>query len=151
MLLLTAFLLFAGGLFSSKAPIDIHLSDTYYVFPLAFLIWFPAIILFLFWLLYLATKRFLYSKRLMWIHIILSVVISLFILTLPYLSTYSYGEVAGSPRRYYDYGELNNFKIFGNFTNMIVLAFLILVLGQLIYFINLIVGIYKRVDRLNNR
>jgi heme/copper-type cytochrome/quinol oxidase subunit 1 len=151
LLFLNAIILSIGGLFCFNSPIDIHLYDTYFVFPLPFLIWAPTIILFVFWIVYLLTKRFLFSKKLMWIHIILTVIISLFLMVLPYISTYSYGGVVGSPRRYYDYGELNRFKILGNLTNIAVATFVILLLGQLAYFINLFVGLYKRIGRQNNR
>jgi len=142
-------LLFIGGIFIFDTPIDIHLHDTYFIFPLSFLIWIPAIILFLFWALYLLTKQFLFSKKLMWIHIILTVLSSLFMLMLPYLSTYSYSGVGG-PRVYYDYGEFNKFKMFGNLTNMIIRVFAFLLLIQLIYFFNLFVGLYKGVGRQKN-
>jgi heme/copper-type cytochrome/quinol oxidase subunit 1 len=151
LLLLTAILLFICGLFSFNTPIDIHLHDTYFVFPLSFIIWAPAIILFLFWLLYLVTNQFLFSNKLRWTHIILTVLISLLMLTLPYLATYSYGGVLGSPRRYYDYGELNKFKILGNLTDIVVIVFAILLLGQLTYFANLFIGLFKHLGKQNNR
>ena len=70
-------------------------------------------------------------------------------LLLPYISTFSYGGVGG-PRKYYDYGALNRFKILGNMTDIAVGVFALLLLGQLIYFANLFVGLYKGVDRKNN-
>lgn len=151
LLLLIAILLFIAGLFSFNTLIDIHLHDTYVVFPLSFLVWLPAIILFVFWFIYLVTKQFLFSKKLMWTHIILTIITSLSLLTLPYLTTYSSEGVPGMPRRYYDYGEFNRLKIWSNLTNLAVITFVILLLGQLTYFINLFVGLYKRVDRQNNR
>ena len=86
----------------------------------------------------------------MWTHIILTVITSLFMLTLPYLATYSYGGVGG-PRTYYDYEEFNRFKIFGNLTNIALAIFAFMLVGQLTYFINLFVGLYKRAGRQNNR
>jgi hypothetical protein len=71
-------------------------------------------------------------------------------LALPYLSTYSYGGI-GSPRTYYDYGEFNKFKIFGNLTNIALAIFVVMLLGQLTYFVNLFVGLYKRMGSENNR
>ena len=80
----------------------------------------------------------------------MTILISLLMLTLPYLTTYSYGGVLGSPRRYYDYGELNKFKIFGNLTDVVVIVFAILLLGQLTYFVNLFIGLFKRLGKQNN-
>ena len=145
-----AFLLIISGLFCFNTSVDIHLYDTYFVFPLSFIIWVPAVISFAFWIIYLLTKQFLFSKKLMWIHIILTLLLSLFLMTLPYISTYSDGGLIGSPRRYYDYGEWNRFKILSNPTNTAVITFAILLLSQLVYFINLIVGLIKRVGRQNN-
>ncbi len=149
LLLLTAILLFIGGLFSINTPIDVHLHDTYFVFPLSFLVWVLTLILFFFWSLYLATRQFLFSKKLTWIHVILTVLSSLFMLMLPYLSTYSYSGTGG-PRIYYDYEELNRFKIFGNLTSNSITAFAFLLSAQLIYFANLFVGLYKGVGRQKN-
>jgi len=144
LLLLTAILLFIAGLFSGNFPIDILLHDTYFVLPITYLLWFPSLVLAFFWLLYLLTKRFLFSKVLTWTHIILTITCSVFIHVIPYLSAYSSAGLAGAPRRYYDNGIFNKYKVFSNMNTIILLTFLILVLGQLIYFINLIIGIYKR-------
>jgi cytochrome c oxidase subunit I len=145
--LLTSILLLIVGLFSFNTQIDIHLHDTYFVFPLAFLVWVPSIILFAFWVLYLMTKQFLFSKRLMWTHIILTIVTSFLIFILPYLTTYAYGGVAGIPRRYYDYEELDKFKMLSNFTNITATTFILFLLSQLTYCTNLFIGLYKPVAR----
>jgi heme/copper-type cytochrome/quinol oxidase subunit 1 len=146
-----ALLLIISALFCFNTPIDIHLYDTYLVFPLSFIIWIPAVILFAFWIIYLLTRQFLFSKKLMWTNILLTVALSLFLMMLPYISTYSDVGIVGSPRRYYDYGEFNRFKILDNLTRIAVITFAILLLSQLAYFINLILGLLKRVSRENKR
>jgi cytochrome c oxidase subunit 1 len=143
-LLLTAVLFFIAGLFSFNYPIDIHLHDTYFVIPMTYLVWIPTITLVFFWLIYLLTKRLLFSKFLTWTHIVFTILCTIFIVTIPFLSTYSYAG-GGAPRRYYDYGSFTSYKIFGNMTRIIIIAFIILIFGQLTYFINLIVGLYKKV------
>jgi hypothetical protein len=55
------------------------------------------------------------------------------------------------PRRYYDYGGLNRYKIFENLNEIAVPAFTVLILGQLTYFINLVLGLYNRLGGQNNR
>ena len=145
LLLLTAILLFIVALFSFNVPVDIHFPDTYYIVPLALLIWLPTIILVLFWLLYLLTKRFLFFKILTWIHIILTIIFSILILILPFVFTTSF-TVIGTPRPYYDFNGLHR----GNITEMIPLILLILLLGQATYFVNLLVGIIKKVGRQNS-
>ena len=146
LLIPTAILLCAGGMLSFNMLIDVMLYDTYYVFPLSFLCWVPAVILLFFWTLYLVANRFLFSRKLVWIHVVSTVVASLLLLVLPYITTYSSGGV-GASRRYFDYGVLNNFKVLGNLTGIAVTVFAFLLLAQLVYFINLFVGLYKKVGR----
>jgi len=144
LLLLTAILLFIAGLFSGNFPIDILLHDTYFVLPITYLLWFPSFVLAFFWLLYLLTKRFLFSKVLMWTHITLTIICSVFIHVIPYLSVYSSAGLAGAPRRYYDNDISNKYRVFNNMNTIILLTLIVLLLGQLIYFVNLIIGFYKR-------
>lgn len=149
--LLTAILLFIVGLFSFNSAMDIHLHDTYYVFPLTYFIWTPTIILLIFWLLYLATKNILFSKRLVWTHIILTIVSCIFILTIPCFMTNSYDGLAGMPRRYYDIWQSKTYKFFGNLTKTAVFLIFTLAVGQLTFIVNFFIGLYRRFNRQNNR
>ncbi len=151
LLFFTSIILFIGGLFGYESTIDIHIRATYFIIPLSYLVWVPAIFLFVLWILYLLTKKFLYSKILLWLHIILTIITSLFMLIVPYISTYAYGGKAGSPRQYNEYGELNQFKMFSNITNILVTILVFFILVQLAYFINLFVGMYKGVAMQNNK
>ena len=151
LLLLTSILLFIVGLFSSNSAMDIHMHDTYFVFPLTYFIWTPSIILFIFWLLYLLTKKNLYSIKLTWTHIILTIATCVFILTLPFLLTNSYEGLAGMPRRYYDIGQSKTYQFFGKLTKTVIVTAFILALGQLTYLLNLFLGVSKRVGGQNNR
>ncbi|HVK96613.1 MAG TPA: hypothetical protein VM368_02295 [Flavisolibacter sp.] len=138
----------AGGL---RFPIDILLGDMSFVFPLVNYIYVAPIILIVFWLVYKATKNVLYSNKLSWTHIILTIATSLFIFALPFILTNSYQGLAGKPRRYYDYGQFNSFNIFGEFAPIVITVFFIAAVGHLIYFVNLFVGLYQRVSGQNNR
>jgi heme/copper-type cytochrome/quinol oxidase subunit 1 len=89
------------------------------------------------------TKRFLFSTALMWIHIIFSIFCFAFILISPYLSTFSEKGLAGMPRRYFDYSELSLWDLFNYFSPFVKAALLSLILGQLLYFSNLFVGLSK--------
>jgi heme/copper-type cytochrome/quinol oxidase subunit 1 len=139
------------GLVTYKSTIDIHLHDTYYILPLTILTWIPTIILLLFWLLYSVTKTYLWSKMLIWTHVLLTIIISLVIVASPYLSGYSNAGLPGAPRRYYDHGELNRLHVFNNLSDIVVLAALILIAGQVLYIINLIAGLFIHGVRQNNR
>ena len=123
--------------------IEIQLHDSYFVFPLKILIWIPSIILFVFWIIYFLTKQFLFSKRLIWIHIFFTILTSLLIMALPYL--FIYGEGTGIPSRYYNYDS--RFKMYEDIKNSAIKAFIILLLGQFTYFINITIGLYKGVGK----
>jgi heme/copper-type cytochrome/quinol oxidase subunit 1 len=97
------------------------------------------------------TKNILYSKALTWTHIILTIAGCIFILTLPYLLTNSYEGLAGIPRRYYDIDQSKTYQFFGKLTTTAVIFAFILVIGQLTYLVNLVMGLTKRVGRQNNR
>jgi hypothetical protein len=150
LLLVTAIILVIAGIFNFNYPMYIYVSNPY-IFPLPILRWLPLFLLNLFWILYSLTYCFLISKTMTWIHIILTALLSLFILTIPYLSLYLWEE-AGAPRRYFDYLDLKSFMLYDNPTKAIIISFSILLLGQFIYFLNLIIGLYTRsLPRINNQ
>ncbi|MBX3255373.1 MAG: hypothetical protein KF862_14625 [Chitinophagaceae bacterium] len=125
--------------------------DTYFVFPLTYFVWTLSVTLLVIWLQYLVTKNILYSKTLIWIHIIFTIVGCFFILTIPYFLTNAYEGLAGMPRRYYDIGQSKTYQFFGKLTTTAVVFAFILVAGQLTYLINLAIGLTKRVGGQNNR
>lgn len=135
----------AVALFSANIPIDLASHDTYFIVPVTLLIWLPAIISILFWVLYLLTNRFLFSKALTWIHIVLTIICSILILALPFLLTYSIVDL-DAPRRYNDYDGSNRFKFFGSLVSITSIMILILLFGQVTYFVNLIIGLAKKLQ-----
>jgi cytochrome c oxidase subunit 1 len=147
--ILAAIILFIAGLFSFNAALDIHMHGTYYVFSLTYFIWAFAFILFIFWLLYLATKNILFSKSLSWTHIILTIIGCVFILTIPFFTTNSYEGLAGMPRRYFDIGQSKTYKINSNLTKTEVILVFLLVAGQVTFLLNFVIGFYMRFNRKN--
>ena len=150
LLLWTAILLLVMGLFAFNLPIDILLGDMNFVFPLVDYIYVAPIILIVFWLLYKATRNVLYSNRLTWTHIILTIATSLFIFALPFILTNSYYGHAGKLRHYYDYGRFSRFIVFGDFAFIVITVFLVAAVGLLIYFVILLLGMHKRTSGQNN-
>ena len=63
---------------------------------------------------------------------------------IPYFYSYSYQGLAGMPRRYYEIDVVSTYEIFGELPEAVAIAFVIFTLGQLTYFINLLIGLYKR-------
>jgi cytochrome c oxidase subunit 1 len=118
LLLISAILFFITGLLSFNTSMDIHFHDTYIIFSSTYFLWILAIMLFLFWMLYMATKSFLYSKKLSWTHICFTILSSLFLFVLPIFIPNSYNGLAGMPRRYYDFSSRESFYMFGRFPKM---------------------------------
>ena len=143
-----AAILFIVGMFIPQSTMDIHLHDTYFVFSSRFFFWFLSILLLGYFLLYLATDTMLYSKKLTWIHVVITVVyIIIFI-----LYSRSFSNNVGMPRRYYDYG--NGFNAYFHFqqeARTLRLTTLTFILAQLLYVINLLAGIIKAVSIRHNK
>ena len=151
LLLLTSIVFFVGGLFGFNVAIDIHLHDSYFVFRLSYFIWALSLVLITLWFIYLVTKKALISKSLIWIHILLTILTCVFILTAPNLFAIPYEGTAGEPRRYYDICQSKTIQFSTKLTGTATMIFLILIIGQITYFINLFMGLHKGVNRQNNR
>lgn len=144
MLLLAAIIMVIAGLLMPDDSVPgIHLHDTYIVLSSSYYAW-CSVSLFLIWIIYLFTNKFLYSKRLTWVHIIITIACCLLIPALPYLCTSSYQGLAGMPRRYLDYSEFGWFNVFDRFSEPMRIVFWFFVAAQLLYIINLGIGLFKR-------
>jgi hypothetical protein len=123
----------------SIAKLRQHMS---FEFPLVYVHAVP-IILILFWLIYKATKSRLYSNKLTWIHIIVTITTSVYLTALPFILRTS--GLAGRPRHYYNYGYdiFNSFSIFDDQSPTVIVVFLMAALGYGLYLINLLLGINK--------
>lgn len=148
LLLLTAILIYVAGLFSRSITLDLHLHDTYFVIALKSLTSFLAISLLVGWLIYVLTIKYLYSKKLGWLHILLTILAVLFFFALPFIVNY-FEAIEDTPRRYDDLSRLNDSLLQQlPFTVKLMLpAVIILILIQFIYIVNLAVGIYRRNSR----
>lgn len=109
-----------------------------------YIIWLLVGILVLLWLIYAATTRILFSITLTWVHIVATALCSAIVPVIPYLSMYPDGGLAGMPRRYYDHASFTVYKVINNMSEAFIIAFLLLLLVQLTYVINLFIGIYRR-------
>jgi hypothetical protein len=70
-----ALLLFIISFFPGGRVIDVHLHDTMFVITMAYFFWALAIVLVLFWMIYLFTNNILLTKYLTWIHIIATLIV----------------------------------------------------------------------------
>jgi heme/copper-type cytochrome/quinol oxidase subunit 1 len=143
LLLWTALFLVLTSFFILKQnnSVDIHLHDTYFVIAHTHVFWLLAIVALIVWILYLLTNKILYSKALTWTHIIITMLtLLLFALNL----FFDNGFINPVPRRYYDYSNWNSFNNYTTLTKAIGISIFVLLLGQFIFVINFIMGLFKR-------
>ncbi len=150
LLLFTAILILLTSFFTADNTLDIHLHDTFIIFNLKQSLWIFIIALILFWLLNLFTKRFLFSKLLTRLHVLFLTGASLAYMVISFYAKNNYNGLGGMPRRYYDHSGWNNFSRYANLSNIILLLALLFALGILLYLVNLITGIIKKLIHHNN-
>lgn len=143
LLLLTALLLLVMGIFNNQTA-DMHVKDTYIVYPARYAIWAIALFFMLLWLLYLATDKLLFSKILSRIHILLTIGVCVFLIVTPYLRNNVYDGMAGVPRRYLDSGPADLFSFYNIVFKIDFILMVVVTVGQLIYIVNLSMGLYKK-------
>lgn len=144
LLLLTALIILIVTFFSSGQTMDIHLHDTMFVIAIEHFFKALIILLLLFWTLHFATSRFLFSKALIWIHVIVSSACSLFLALATLYVTDNPNGLSGIPRRYIDNEDWQMARYHDYLDEGLTLAVLLLIAGFLIYFINLIMGLIKK-------
>jgi hypothetical protein len=126
LLLTTIFLLFVLALrpissvgFQDKVMFGVPLDNMVWIIP-CFMI--------SFWLLYLATKKFLYSTTATWIHVIATVISILIIISILYIGINPTQTIS------------KHHELLGTIIEIVTLFFIV---GQLIYIGNLILGLVK--------
>jgi hypothetical protein len=97
--------------------------------PLVNMVWVIPCFLISFWLLYLATKKFLYSATATWVHVITTVVSTLLIVSVLYIGINPTPTIS------------EQHELVGNIIQIITLLF---IAGQFIYIGNVILGLIRR-------
>jgi cytochrome c oxidase subunit I len=144
--LITAVLIFLSSFFVSNQALDIHMHDTYLIISWSHIYWGLVLMLLFLWILYVCMNQWMYSKRLSLIHIILTITTIVLIVVMLFMILQQFHKgLAGMPRHYYDYGNsyLNTYYSLRKSQQTLTLIAVILSFGQIIFPINLIVGIIK--------
>ncbi|MBN8788357.1 MAG: hypothetical protein J0I84_14800 [Terrimonas sp.] len=120
---------------NNSKTVDVHLRDTYYVLDIVFIMRAITMLLLLLWLLYIFTFESLFSVGLAWMHICLTLTLSLTIS----------GLLLWKANNYVVSVDIMHINV--RRTTLVVQIFIaLMLLTQLIYFINLLAGILKRVN-----
>lgn len=110
------------------APADLH-DKVMFGIPLSNLIWIMPLFLIAFWLVYVRSRKYLYSITATWIHVITTVLSTLFILLMVYFGMNPTPEVS------------DKHELMGHAVQFIVAIF---VVGQLFYIVNIFFGWLSR-------
>jgi hypothetical protein len=142
LLLLTGFaLILTTFLLPQNKTVDIHFHDTYYIIAQVQLHYLFAGIIWLLWLLYLPTRKVLHSISLTWAHVIITL---LSIMMLLFLLNFDGLIFNSSPGREMDHGLWKTFNRYDRNFKWAGLALSSLLPGQILFVINLVLGIFKR-------
>lgn len=120
---------------NNSKTVDVHLRETYYVLDVIFIMRAITMLLLLLWLLYIFTFQSLFSVGLAWMHISLTLILSI---TISGVLLWKSGNYVVS----IDMMHVNIRRT----TFMVQIFIALMLLTQLIYFINLLAGILKRVN-----
>ena len=129
---------------TQNQTIDFHLHDTYFVVAHTYALWLLSAVSLIFWILYLLAHKIMFSKALSRAHIIITLLTVVIIIAVLFLNKHS---SPGEPRRYYDYGEWNVFYQKDNYIKAMAITISILLCGQIVFIINLIAGLLKKLIR----
>ena len=137
MLALTAVLLIMLSFIPANRPMDLPVQGASYKLIYADTLRTIAMLLLLFWILYMITVRFLFSTILIWLHIVITLLLTVLIVFL----FFRYSGQSAS-------GEVMNLSFQTGFSSPMVVPVLImlLLLTQLSYIINLFVGVVRRMN-----
>jgi hypothetical protein len=137
--LLTSVLLVLSSFCMLGQTLDIHLHDTYYVFPAVYLIWTTALIFLFAWTVYKLTNRFLLTKYLTWFHVAATLIVLLMLI----ISKLWYNEpVLTNEREPLSFRKL--FEIQRKEQITAVTISILFIAGQIGYFLNLVGGLFRR-------
>ena len=109
-----------------------------FLIPVSVLFWSTPVLLIFYWLLYLITKQFMYSKPVIWLHIVFTILTALFMITVLHLGINPLEPIA---HRYSNSNMTSNERMI---RKSIYVVSIILACGQITYFANFALGLILR-------
>lgn len=128
LLLLGAIVLSLAFVLFPNAPIDIKYITIFSV-PAPTIAWIIPLLLLFFWLLYILTRRFLYSKTITWIHVLITVIATIMIVTVLYIGI-NPSQLAN-----------DRYELIGNVIQILSILF---VVGQFAHLVNVSMGLFGK-------
>ena len=129
------------------STIDIHIHDTYFVITHSLIYWLFAFIVWFLWILYMLTGKILYSKSLIWVHVIITLFTVMCLLLVLLLGNNIFDP---QPWQYIDLssGILSN--EYNTNSRLTIYSIIALIVGQIAFVINIVTGLLKRLKKLQN-
>lgn len=137
---ITALLLILLSLFTNSGSLNISPGSASSIIDGIFVLRAVAMFMLLSWLLYWITSKLLFSKVLIWLHVIATLIIVVFLSILIFKN--------GSSQRYLQnqYLKSESVSITEWMHFIIPLCIILLFAAQLLFFINLLLGVLRRVN-----
>ena len=125
--------------------IDIHLHDTYFIVAENHVYYIMSVLLLLVWTIYFLTKRILFSNVLSWTHVIITILTFILIAQTLYVGH----SLPNQPRHYNDFSGGSFYNSFETSIQKVIgITLNIIILGQIIFILNLIGGLYKHLRNI---
>jgi hypothetical protein len=132
--------------FASHLQMDLHLYDTYAVVNGQIMPAFSICLSVSIWLICILLGKRLRSDRLVWVHLILTIILLLLLALSPFIYEYYFGSgFAGAPRRYYANWTLERYRSPLYFGELLLIGMFFLVVLQFIVIINWWLSHFKKV------
>ena len=121
--------------FNNTSTLDFHIHDTVFIISIPQVLKTLTALLLFFWLIYTFTIQILFSKAVMWIHII-----SMLLFTF-YVAALSSNIQNTGQTRYSNWASFERISDTNSITRIFILLFLV---GQLLFLFNIVAGLIKR-------
>lgn len=130
-----------------NAALDVNLHDTYVVIAWQWIYLGIAVMLLFCWTAYVIVSKLALSNTLTWVHVIITLV-ALIYFVVP--QSHLWG-LSGIPRRYYAFTEFEQRRNPFNAVTVYVVVILAFILAQLVFLVNLSIGLIKKLMEISNR